>query len=539
MGAKRIASRSRPSGRSYRKKKTMTAPDPNATREPHDENKLIAERRAKLAALRAQGIAFPNDFHPDAFCADLQHEFKDKDAAAVEAAARRVRVAGRLLAKRVMGKASFAQIQDGSDAWPGAPAEANPRIQLFLQQAALGDESYDAFKGWDVGDIVAGEGTLMRTRTGELSVRCERVRLLTKSLRPLPDKWHGLADVETRYRQRYVDLAINPESRRVFEQRARVVRFMRDFLEADPRRFIEVETPMMHPIPGGAAARPFTTHHNALDLDMFLRVAPELYLKRLTVGGFDRVYEINRNFRNEGVSTRHNPEFTMLELYQAYATYIEIMDLTEDLVRGAAQAAAGRTAFRWEERDIDLGPRFRRWRIEEAVRHHNPEIAGEHLRDRARMAEHCQRLGIEPAAGAGWGGLLLQVFDRTVEPNLVQPTFVTGYPTEVSPLARANDADPQIADRFELFIGTKELANGFSELNDPEDQAARFRAQVEAKDAGDDEAMHYDADYIRALEYGLPPTGGLGVGIDRLVMLIAEVPSIRDVLLFPYMRPET
>jgi lysyl-tRNA synthetase class 2 len=517
----------------------MESPRPESAPEPHDGNKLIAERRAKLAAMRALGNAYPNDFVPDAFCADLQHEFAGKDAAAVEAANRRVGVAGRMLAKRVMGKASFAQIQDGSDAWIGAPAGVEARLQLFLQQAALGDDAYDAFKGWDVGDMIAGEGTLMRTRTGELSVRCDRVRLLAKSLRPLPDKWHGLADVETRYRQRYVDLAINPASRRVFEQRARVVRFMREFLEQPQRRFIEVETPMMHPIPGGAAARPFVTHHNALDLDMYLRVAPELYLKRLVVGGFDRVYEINRNFRNEGVSTRHNPEFTMLELYQAYATYSEIMDLTEELVRGAALAAAGRTAFHWEGRDIDLGPRFRRWRIEEAVRHHNPEIAADDLRDRGRMADHCRRLGIEPAAGAGWGGLLLQVFDRTVEPELLQPTFITGYPTEVSPLARANDADPEITDRFELFIGTRELANGFSELNDPEDQAARFRAQADAKDAGDDEAMHFDADYVRALEYGLPPTGGLGVGIDRLVMLIAEVPSIRDVLLFPYMRPET
>ncbi|HRA37161.1 MAG: lysine--tRNA ligase [Xanthomonadales bacterium] len=501
-------------------------PEETTAQPAPDENKLIAERRGKLAALRDAGNAYPNDFRPDATAGELQAAFEGHDAIAVEAAGRRVRVAGRMLAKRVMGKASFVQLQDRSGA-----------IQLFLQGEALG-AAYEDFKGWDVGDIVGAEGTLMRTRTGELSVKCTTLRLLAKALRPLPDKWHGLADVETRYRQRYVDLTINPESRRVFRQRAALVRYMRDFLEAPPRGFMEVETPMMHPIPGGAAARPFVTHHNALDLDMYLRVAPELYLKRLVVGGFERVYEINRNFRNEGVSTRHNPEFTMLELYQAYASYIEIMDLTEELVRGSALAAAGRLAFHWEEHDIDLGPPFRRWRMDEAVRHHNPEIGPADIRDREAMAAHCRRLGIEARPGEGWGKLLLAVFERTVEDRLVQPTFITGYPTEVSPLARANDADPGITDRFELFIGAKELANGFSELNDPEDQAARFRAQVEAKDAGDHEAMHYDADYIRALEYGLPPTGGLGVGIDRLVMLVAEVPSIRDVLLFPYMRPE-
>ena len=501
-------------------------PEETTAQPAPDENKLIAERRGKLAALRDAGNAYPNDFRPDATAGELQAAFEGHDAIAVEGAGRRVRVAGRMLAKRVMGKASFVQLQDRSGA-----------IQLFLQGEALG-AAYEDFKGWDVGDIVGAEGTLMRTRTGELSVKCTTLRLLAKALRPLPDKWHGLADVETRYRQRYVDLTINPESRRVFRQRAALVRYMRDFLEAPPRGFMEVETPMMHPIPGGAAARPFVTHHNALDLDMYLRVAPELYLKRLVVGGFERVYEINRNFRNEGVSTRHNPEFTMLELYQAYASYIEIMDLTEELVRGSALAAAGRLAFHWEEHDIDLGPPFRRWRMDEAVRHHNPEIGPADIRDREAMAAHCRRLGIEARPGEGWGKLLLAVFERTVEDRLVQPTFITGYPTEVSPLARANDADPGITDRFELFIGAKELANGFSELNDPEDQAARFRAQVEAKDAGDHEAMHYDADYIRALEYGLPPTGGLGVGIDRLVMLVAEVPSIRDVLLFPYMRPE-
>ncbi len=502
------------------------APDTDAEA-PQDENRLIAERRGKLAALRAQGIAYPNDFRPDAFAGDLQREYEPKDAAAIEAEARRVRVGGRIVLKRVQGKVSFAQLQDMTG-----------RIQLFVHHGTVGDETYDAFKGWDVGDAVGAEGVLMRTKTGELSVKTERVRLLAKSLRPLPDKWHGLADVETRYRQRYADLIVNAEARRVFELRARTIRFIRDFLESPERRFMEVETPMMHPIPGGAAARPFKTHHNALDLDMYLRVAPELYLKRLVVGGFERVYEINRNFRNEGVSTKHNPEFTMLELYQAYATYIEVMDLTEAMVREAARAAVGRTDLAWEGQAIDLGPAFKRWRLDEAVRHYNADITATEVRDRAALARHAAKLGIHVKPEYGWGKILLEIFEKTVEGELVQPTFITHYPTEVSPLSRANDADPTITDRFELFIGGREMANGFSELNDPEDQAERFRAQMAAKDAGDLEAMHFDADYIRALEYGLPPTGGLGVGIDRLVMFYADVPSIRDVLLFPYMRPE-
>ena len=493
---------------------------------PQDENKLIAERRDKLRALRGQGIAFPNDFHPDAFAGDLQREFEGQDAAAIEAAARRVKVAGRMLLKRGQGKVSFVQIQDMTG-----------RVQLFVQANAVGDV-YEAFKSWDVGDIVGAEGPLMRTKTGELSVKVESLRLLTKSLRPLPDKWHGLADVEQRYRQRYVDLIVTPEARRTFELRSKIIRFMRQWLESDPRRFMEVETPMMHVIPGGATARPFKTHHNALDIDLYLRVAPELYLKRLTVGGFDRVYEINRNFRNEGVSTRHNPEFTMLELYQAYATYNEVMDLTEAMVRETAKATLGTTALTWEGRDIDVGPAFKRWKMEDAVIERNPHIARSDLRDRMKLAAHARALGVHVKDDYGWGKILLEIFEKTVEATLVQPTFVTSYPTEVSPLARANDHDAEVTDRFELFVGGKELANGFSELNDPEDQAERFRAQVAAKTAGDDEAMHFDADYIRALEYGLPPAGGLGVGIDRLVMLLADVPSIRDVLLFPYMRPE-
>ncbi|HEV7122982.1 MAG TPA: lysine--tRNA ligase [Rhodanobacter sp.] len=495
-----------------------------------DENRLIAERREKLKTLRERGVAFPNDFKVDSFAGDLQAEFVDKEThtpEAMEAAARRVSLAGRMLLKRGQGKVSFVQIQDQTG-----------RIQLFIHQGTLG-ETYEAFKGWDVGDIVGAEGLLMRTRTGELSVRVDTLRLLTKSLRPLPDKFHGLADVEQRYRQRYVDLIVTEEARRTFVLRSRIIGYMRQWLEAPTRRFMEVETPMMHLIPGGAAAKPFVTHHNALDLDLYLRVAPELYLKRLVVGGFDRVYEINRNFRNEGVSTRHNPEFTMLELYQAYATYHEIMDLTENVIRDTARNVLGTTELASEGTVIDVGPAFRRWRMEDAVLELNPGIRREELRDREAMAAHAKRLGVQVKAGYGWGKLLLEIFELTVEHTLVQPTFITDHPMEVSPLARASDSDPGMTDRFELFVDGKEIANGFSELNDPEDQAARFRAQVDALDAGDDEAMHYDADYIRALEVGLPPTGGLGIGIDRLVMLLTGSTSIRDVLLFPYMRPES
>jgi lysyl-tRNA synthetase class 2 len=493
---------------------------------PIDENQLIAERRGKLKALREQGIAYPNDFIRADYAQDLQEAYADKDhwsSESLQSLDKNIQIAGRLMAKRVMGKASFAQLQDMSG-----------RIQLYLASADLG-ESYEAFKHWDIGDIIGVTGTLTRTKTGELSVKGKSIRLLTKSLRPLPDKWHGLSDVEQRYRQRYVDLIVNPEAREVFIKRSQVISAIRNWLDA--QRFLEVETPMMHYIPGGATAKPFMTHHNALDLDLYLRVAPELYLKRLTVGGLERIYEINRNFRNEGVSTRHNPEFTMLELYEAYATYNEIMDLTEGMVRAAAAKVMPTLLANWDGQEIDLSKPFRRWSMIDAVLEHNPSIRAEDVRDVATMRRHCESLGVRYKPSYGWGKLLLEVFEKTVEHTLIQPTFITQHPTEVSPLARANDLDAGLTDRFELFIGGKEIANGFSELNDSEDQAARFAEQVNQKDGGDDEAMHYDADYIRALEVGLPPTGGLGVGIDRLVMMLTGSSSIRDVLLFPYMRP--
>ena len=496
--------------------------------QPIDENQLVAERRSKLNAIREQGVAFPNDFRRADYAGDLQAEFANTDqwtAEALAASERSIQIAGRMVLKRDMGKASFATIQDMTG-----------RMQLYLQASTL-EQSYDAFKSWDIGDIVAVEGSLMRTKTGELSIKATAIKLLTKSLRPLPDKFHGLSDVEQRYRQRYVDLIVNPEARDVFVKRSKIISAMRGWLDA--RRFLEVETPMMHYIPGGAVAKPFTTHHNALGLDLFLRVAPELYLKRLTVGGMERIYEINRNFRNEGVSTRHNPEFTMLELYEAYATYTEIMDLTEGVIRDISKQVLGTTELQWEGHAIDVGPAFRRWSMTDAVLEHNPEIKREDLRNIEVMTKHCQRLGVKLKKGYGWGKILLEVFEKTVEHTLIQPTFITDHPVEVSPLARANDHDAELTDRFELFINGKEIANGFSELNDAEDQAARFQAQVDQKEGGDDEAMHYDADYIRALEIGLPPTGGLGVGIDRLVMLLTDSASIRDVLLFPYMRPQS
>jgi len=489
-----------------------------------DENQLMAERRAKLARERERGSAFPNDFRRDALAGDLHATFDGHSNESLEAHPVRVHVAGRMMFKRVMGKASFAKLQD-----------ATGQIQVYLQASALGDD-YNAFKGWDVGDILGVEGTLMRTRAGELSVKAGTVRLLTKSLRPLPDKWHGLADTETRYRQRYVDLIVSEESRNAFRVRTQIIRYLRAFLDA--QGFMEVETPMMQPIPGGAAARPFVTHHNALDMDMYLRIAPELYLKRLVVGGFERVYEINRNFRNEGLSTQHNPEFTMLELYQAYADYRDLMQLVERMMQGLADTIVGSRAVAYQGTTYDLSGAFRRVSIEESIRECNPQLDAARLRDLEYLRAVAEPLGIAAGRHDGAGKLQIEIFEKTCEHTLIQPTFVYAYPTEVSPLSRRNDRDPFVTDRFEFFVGGREIANGFSELNDPEDQAERFREQAERKTAGDEEAMFFDADYVRALEYGLPPTAGLGVGVDRLVMLLTDSPSIRDVLLFPHMRPE-
>jgi lysyl-tRNA synthetase class 2 len=490
----------------------------------NDENHLIAERRAKLARLRERGIAFPNDFRRNALAADLVNAYGEKSASVLDAVPVRVSVAGRMRAKRVMGKASFAKIEDSSGA-----------IQIFLQQSAL-EGAYDEFKGWDVGDVVGVVGTLFRTKTDELSVRAEKIVLLTKSLRPLPDKWHGIADMELRYRRRYVDLIMNEESRRVFETRSAIVRYLRAFL--DSRGFLEVETPMLHPIPGGAAARPFKTHHNALDAQMYLRIAPELYLKRLTVGGFERVYEINRNFRNEGVSTQHNPEFTMLELYQAYADYTDLMELIETLFQGLADTLIGSRTLLYQGTEFDLSKPFARRSIEDIIVANNADLDPMSLRDASYLRRVCDQMKIPYKAGDGPGKLQIEIFERTGEHTLIQPTFAYAYPAEVSPLSRRNDQDPFITDRWEFFVGGRELANGFSELNDAEDQAQRFKDQVARKDAGDEEAMYFDADYVRALEYGMPPTAGLGLGVDRLVMLYTNSPSIRDVLLFPHMRPE-
>jgi lysyl-tRNA synthetase class 2 len=489
------------------------------------ENKLIAERRRKLEGLRERGRPFPNDFRKDAEAGALHNQYGDWDNERLEAEGIRVAVAGRMMAKRVMGKVSFVRLQD-----------ATGSIQLFLARDGLPDGLYRDFKTWDVGDILGAEGTLFRTRTGELSVRADALRILTKSLRPLPEKYHGLTDQETRYRQRYVDLIMSEESRRVFSLRTRMVAFMRQYLDA--RSFCEVETPMMQTLPGGANARPFVTHHNALGLDMYLRIAPELYLKRLVVGGMERVYEVNRNFRNEGLSTRHNPEFTMLEVYWAYVADREMMDLTEDMLRSMADAVLGDTQVEYQGCRIDFGPPFERLTMEESLLRQVPELVADRLRDPAYLRERLQALGVELRDAAGPGVLLTELFEQLVEPELTQPTFITGFPAEVSPLARRSDDDPFVTDRFELFIAGREIANGFSELNDPEEQAARFSAQVEKKSQGDEEAMYYDADYIRALEYAMPPTGGLGIGVDRLVMLLTDSPSIRDVLLFPHMRPE-
>jgi lysyl-tRNA synthetase, class II len=492
-----------------------------------DENKLTLQRREKLKAIREQeAIAFPNDFRRSALAQDLLNQYEALEAEELEAKALRVSLGGRLMTKRVMGKASFAHLQDMSG-----------RLQVFLQRDTLPEGVYEAFKGWDMGDIIGVEGVLFKTKTGELSVRVDQARLLTKSLRPLPEKFHGLQDAETCYRQRYLDLIMNEDSRKVFLLRSAIVRHIREFLAA--RGFLEVETPMMQVIPGGARARPFVTHHNALDMDLYLRIAPELYLKRLVVGGFERVFEINRSFRNEGLSTRHNPEFTMIEFYQAYADYRDLMDLTEELMRTIAVDLTGDTRITHQGETYDLGQPFQRMTVLESILHFNPDITLAELASLEGARAIASRLHIKLDAGDGLGKIQTEIFEKTVEDRLMAPTFITAYPAEVSPLARRNDEDPFITDRFEFFIGGRELANGFSELNDAEDQAERFRKQADNKDAGDEEAMHYDADYIRALEYGMAPTAGEGIGIDRLVMFFTDSPSIRDVILFPHMRRES
>jgi lysyl-tRNA synthetase class 2 len=487
-----------------------------------DENKIIAERRAKLAELRARGLAFPNDFRREHLAAAVHAGWGDKSNEELEPKHIVVAVAGRMMLKRVMGKASFATLQDTSG-----------RIQLYVTRDGVGEAVYEAFKHWDLGDILGARGTIFKTKTGELSVKITELRLLAKSLRPLPEKFHGLADQEQKYRQRYVDLITSEETREVFRVRTRVIQEIRAYMVE--RGFLEDETPMMQPIPGGAAARPFVTHHNALDMDLYLRIAPELYLKRLVVGGFEKVFEINRNFRNEGISTRHNPEFTMMEFYEAYRDHRYLMDFTEDLLRTVAQKALGTAQVRYGEHTIDLGKPFERLTIEQAIRKYAPRYAD--AREAKALAAALAGAGVKVEPKSTLAVLRLQAFE-TIEEKLVQPTFIVDYPAEVSPLARRNDADPEITDRFELYIAGREIANGFSELNDPEDQAERFLAQAKKKEAGDAEAMHYDADYIRALEYGMPPAAGEGIGIDRLVMLFTDSPSIRDVLLFPHLRRE-
>jgi lysyl-tRNA synthetase class 2 len=492
---------------------------------PGDDNALVAERREKLAALRRRGVAFPNDFKPKHRAAELlrQHGHLDNDA--LEPMGVAISVAGRLMLKRIMGKASFATLQD-----------ATGRIQLRVSIDGVGEDAYTDFKHFDLGDIVGAEGPLFKTKTGELTIKVERLRLLTKSLRPLPDKFHGLADAEQKYRQRYIDLITDETARARFVARSKALSSIRRFMVE--HGFIEVETPMLHPIPGGANARPFVTHHNALDQQMFLRIAPELYLKRLIVGGFERVFEINRSFRNEGISVRHNPEFTMLEFYAAYWDHRDLMDFTEDVLRHAAREAAGSAKLSYAGREVDLDSPFARMTVREAIVRHAgvsdaDALSGDALRSKLRV------LGVDVPAHWKLPELQFGLFEEVVEEQLWNPTFIVDYPVEVSPLARASDRDPSVAERFELFITGREYANGFSELNDAEDQAARFRAQAANKEAGDEEAMYYDADFVRALEVGMPPTGGCGIGIDRLVMLLTDSPSIRDVILFPSLRSES
>jgi lysyl-tRNA synthetase class 2 len=494
--------------------------NPHAQHE--EENKLIAQRKDKLAALRQdQPVAFPNDFRRDSLAGELQKQYVDKTKEELEAAGIKVKVAGRIM----LNRGAFMVIQDSSG-----------RIQVYVDRKTLPAETLEAVKSWDLGDIIAAEGTLARSGKGDLYVYLNDVRLLTKSLRPLPDKFHGLTDTEQRYRQRYVDLIMNEEVRETFRVRSKIIAHIRRFL--GERGFLEVETPMLQTIPGGAAAKPFETHHNALDMPMFLRIAPELYLKRLVVGGFEKVFEINRNFRNEGVSTRHNPEFTMLEFYQAYADYEDNMDLTEALFRELAQEVLGSTDVPYGDKVFHFGEPFARLSVFDSILKYNPDISAADLQDVEKARAIAKRAGAKVLGHEGLGKLQVMIFEELVESKLEQPHFITRYPFEVSPLARRNDEDPSVTDRFELFIGGREIANAYSELNDAEDQAERFHAQVAEKDAGDDEAMHFDADFVRALEYGMPPTAGEGIGIDRLVMLLTDSPSIRDVILFPHMRPE-
>ena len=491
-----------------------------------DENKLISQRREKLSTMREQGNAFPNDFRRDSLAAECHDQYDSKTKEELQELNVKVSVAGRMMAKRIMGKASFAQVQDMSG-----------RIQLFLQRDALPEGLYnDGFKKWDIGDIVGAEGVLFKTQTDELSIKVTSVRLLTKSLRPLPEKFHGLSDQETRYRQRYVDLVMNQEVRETFQLRSKIITYIRRFFE--DRGFMDVETPMLQGIPGGATARPFETHHNALDMPMFMRIAPELYLKRLVVGGFEKVFEINRNFRNEGVSTRHNPEFTMLEFYQSYADYNDLMDITEALLHGLAKDVIGKSKIEYQGEIYDYGSKFARLSVFDSILHFNPNLTAADIDNIDAARKVAKDLDIPLKDSYGLGKVQIEIFEKTVEHRLMNPTFITEYPTEVSPLARRNDDNPFITDRFEFFVGGREIANGFSELNDAEDQAERFKQQVLDKDAGDDEAMHFDDDYINALEYGLPPTAGEGIGIDRLVMLFTDSPTIKDVILFPHMKPQ-
>ena len=490
-----------------------------------DENQIIAERRAKLNAIRAKGIAFPNDFQRKNMAADLHAEYGEKSHDDLEAAQIPVAVAGRMMLKRVMGKASFATIQD-----------MGGRIQLFISNDITGEAAHAEFKHYDMGDILGAVGVLFKTKTGELSVRVTQIRLLTKALRPLPEKFHGLTDQEQKYRQRYLDLITNDESRKVFLTRTKIIQAIRDFFVRHD--YLEAETPMMHPIPGGASAKPFETHHNALDMKMYLRIAPELYLKRLVVGGFEKVFEVNRNFRNEGVSTRHNPEFTMIEFYEAYRDYKYLMNFTERLFAEVAHKVLGTTVITYQGRELDLGKPFHRLTMVQAIRKYHPQFTDVQLDDRNFLVTQLKDLKAKYNPKDAVGGLQLSLFEELAESHLFEPTFIIDYPVEVSPLARSSDAHPEITERFELFIVGREIANGFSELNDAEDQERRFDAQVAAKDAGDEEAMFKDSDFVRALEYGLPPTAGEGIGIDRLVMLLTDSASIRDVILFPHMRPE-